>query len=65
MATPDTRSILRNLRDELAALDMAIATFERLAALRGEAIDPEPSPRKPAPKRRVKPDASGAEIRAR
>jgi hypothetical protein len=42
---PKTRDLLRGLREELRALDLAIATFERLAALREE----QEEDRKPKP----------------
>jgi hypothetical protein len=43
---PKTSDLIRGLRDELRALDLAIATFERLAALREEQEE-EPKPKRP------------------
>jgi hypothetical protein len=52
---PKTRDLIRGLREELRALDLAIATFERLAALREEQEEcrkPKPPLRKAARPRR-------------
>jgi hypothetical protein len=55
---PNTQELIDELRDQLRALDLAIATFERLAALREQQDPPPPKKQKIRKTARARPSAS-------